>query len=142
MRLYTIDIILDRKAMKYIGFIKRFDAHHPASKDLTKMRVENKIDEKLRTSLIKYLSDGNFLFGWMSFLREEDGTPIGNNDYFTDGHYVWPRYYIYYLNKYDDLEISEDFIYHAKSRNFVMTELSKEQLNKLEKIYDEERFIR
>jgi hypothetical protein len=121
--------------MKYIGFIKRFDPERPGSKDLADMFIEQKIDEGLRASIIDYLSSGNFLFGWMSFLREEDGTPIGNNDFYTDGCYVWPLYYIYYLNKYTSLEIDERFIDHVQKNNFIIPQLSKDELTNLENEY-------
>ena len=96
--------------MKYLGFITRFDPRRPGSKDLSEMLQEQDYDESLRKDIIDYLSAGHFLFGWMSFLREEDGTPIGNNDFFSDGVYVWPLYYLYYLNKHSYLEVDEEVL--------------------------------
>ncbi|MEO6523491.1 MAG: hypothetical protein ABIN91_17540 [Mucilaginibacter sp.] len=123
--------------MKYIGHIKKFDKYFD-SKELSEMFVEKNVDQELRSSVIKYLLAGNFLTGWMSFLRDDDGTPIGNNDYFTDGTYIWPRYYIYYLNKFKNLEMNVDFISHVKNYNFIIPELSKDQLSKLDREWHEE----
>jgi len=122
--------------MKNLGYMKRFDPKWPGAKELSEMVVGDKPDENLRNAIINYLSAGNFLFGWMSFLREEDGTPIGNNDYFTDGVYVWPLYYIYYLRKFDNLQIDTDFIDHVKNNNYVVPTLLKEELVSLERHYD------
>jgi len=121
--------------MKIVGHIKRFDPKWPEAKDLSEMFVEDKPDRNLRHSVIDYLAAGNFLFGWMSFLREEDGTPIGNNDFFTDGVYIWPFYYIYYLRKFDNLEIDKDFIDHVRGNNFVVPVLSKEELLNMGRSY-------
>lgn len=122
--------------MKYLGFIKRFDPRSPGSKNLSEMLQGQNQDESLRKAIIDYLSAGHFLFGWMSFLREEDGTPIGNNDFFSDGVYIWPLYYLYYLKKHPNLEIDEEFIDHVRNNNFVVPQVSKESLLALEKEYD------
>ena len=121
--------------IKYIGFIKRHDLNRSDSKELADMFIEQEIDAKLRASIIDYLSSGNFLFGWMHYECEEDGTLIGPSGYNTDGCYVWPHYYIHYLKKFENLEISKDFIEHVKQNNFVVPELSKEHLNSLENLY-------
>jgi hypothetical protein len=120
--------------MKLVGFIKRFDPERPESKELSEMFIKQNLDSDLRLSIIGYLSAGVFLFGWMSFLRDEDGTPIGNNDFFTDGVYIWPRYYIY-LKKYDNLEIDEQFIVHVKTNSFIVPSVSKEELINLENLH-------
>ena|SRR5689334_20566463 len=122
--------------MKYVGFITRFGPRRPGAKDLPEMLQEQNEDDGLRNVIIDYLSAGHFLFGWMSFLREEDGTPIGNNDFFSDGVYVWPLYYLYYLKKHPNLEIDEEFIDHVRNNNFIIPKVSKESLLALEKQYD------
>ncbi len=123
------------ESVKYIGFIKKHDPNRTDSKELASMFIEQGIDADLKTLIIDYLSSGNFLFGWMHYEQEEDGTPIGPSGYNTDGCYVWPHYYIHYLKKFANLEIDKDFIEHIKKNKFIVPELSKDHLNSLEKLY-------
>lgn len=121
--------------MKYLGFLKQIDKYRSESKDLVDMLKGNSLESSQRLLIIDYLSRGHFFLGWMTFLRDDDGSPIGNNDYFTDGCYVWPSYFIYYLRKFEDLEIDKDFISHVKANNFVVPYLSKEELSNIQSKY-------
>ena len=121
--------------MKYIGFIRRFDLYNPSSNDWAETLTENKIDEDLRTLIIDYLSSGKFLLGWMSYLHEQEGMGICDHDYYTDGYYIEPAYYMCYLHKYNIMSIESEFINHVKENNFLVPDLSNQQLNTIEKLY-------
>jgi hypothetical protein len=60
----------------------------------------------------------------------------GNLDYFTDGCFIWPVYYPYYLAKYPNFIISEKLYSYASSHNFVIEKLSPQVVRKLERKFD------
>ncbi len=116
----------------YIGFITNYDPNISTAKKLSDMLLPNKVDELTKEAIIRYLSYGIFLCGAMSYIYDDENNPIGDLNYYTDGAFVWPSYYLYYLKKYDNLEIDKKFIEQARANNFLGKEVSKEQLNELE----------
>jgi hypothetical protein len=40
------------------------------------------------------------------------------NCYYTDGNFVWPAYFSYYLRKYPNYKIDSDFLKHLEKNNF------------------------
>lgn len=118
--------------MKYIGFIKEEDKNIPTAKNLKEMFLEKDNDTILIKDVVDYLKKGIFLSGIMSFIYDDEGKPIGNLDYFTDGQFVWPAYYPYYLQKYKNFLIDQDLLQHCVVNNFRIVPLSKETLSKID----------
>ena len=119
----------------YIGFIKAYDTNICTAKSLSEMLMPHKVEIESKDSIINYLSSGIFLCGAMSYIYDEENNPIGDLNYYTDGVFIWPSYYLYYMRKYDNLEINKDFIEHARRNNFVINGLSKKQLVDLENLF-------
>src|ERR1700709_465314 len=118
--------------INYIGFIKKYDININTAKNLSEMLLEEKADVKIKNAIINYLSTGIFLCGALSYIYDDDGNPIGNLDYYTDGNFIWPAYYLYYLKKYENFEINKNLIEYAAKNNFLINELSKNELIDLE----------
>ena len=97
--------------MKYIGFIKEHNLINEAVplNDLIKSDLLNHSD--LIHKCIEYLNSGVLVFGWMGYFMDlETNKPIAPDSYYTDGIWIWPAYFSYYLIKYPNYPIDSDFI--------------------------------
>jgi hypothetical protein len=107
--------------MKFIGFIKE---HNPIKEAITLQSIKdsNTINgDRLSLKVVDYLNSGELLLAWMGyFIDFENNKPIAPDSYFTDGEWIWPAYFVYYLNKYPRYPIEKSFIDHLHSKNFKM----------------------
>ena len=124
--------------MKYIGFIKEEDKNIGSAKYFNEMFLTKDFTSTINNSIVAYLKNGHFLAGTMSFIFDNEGKAIGPLEYFTDGQFVWPVYYPYYLQKYKNFLIDEDLLHHCHSNNFEIEQLSEERLKKIDSDFLEE----
>lgn len=109
--------------MRFIGFLKKFDANIPNAK-----AVEDYINNEpwgysvSLPDIISFLDHGKALASSMTLLMDEEGEPIGGTVYYSDGIYIWPSYFSFYLRKYGTLNISNDFIDHV-ANNFTKAKI-------------------
>lgn len=125
--------------MKYIGFIKEMDMNIPNAKPFLEFRFNSSPSncEIERSKIIDYLDRGIFFGGSMGGWNDDEGQFIGYADYFTDGFYVWPRYFPYYLKKYDSIPVDAEFIDHIIKRDFYIPSISENELNQIDKDFTE-----
>ena len=121
--------------MKFLGYIKRYDSNLRFAKSLNSYRGANVINREDLESILEYLKNGELLWTWMEYWVDEEDKSIGGATYFTDGEWVWPLYFIHYLEKYKDLKIANEFIDHVRARSFVCKDLSEEELLVLGDVY-------
>lgn len=122
--------------MQFTGFISEEDVNIPNAKTLKEMLSYDLNIEKFdRSKIIKYLENGHFLTGAMSHIYDNEGKSIGNLNYYTDGEYIWPIYYRYYLEKYKNFYIDKYFFEHAKKNNFSINKISKQRMIELEAFF-------
>jgi hypothetical protein len=108
-----VNLILDK--MKYIGFFKEYDFKITIDsvEDLKQFNIENIDDIRLRENLINYLESGQMVFGWMNYVEDFwTKNPAVPHGYLTDGNWVWPTYYPYYLRKFPNYPINDEFVKH------------------------------
>ena len=73
--------------------------------------------------IIKYLNSGVYILGWMGvFMDLENQDIISPDSYYTDGEYIWPAYFSYYLKKHPNAQIDKNFLIHASKNNFHIDE--------------------
>jgi hypothetical protein len=125
--------------VEYIGFIKEIESNIRSAIKMDEMFVDSHFDDKERQLVINYLKDGQIFGGAMSCLRDKlDGEPIGPLQYYTDGKYIWPEYYPFYLSKYKNYYIPGEFLDYLKKNNFEYRSLNEEELNKIDIIFTNE----
>ena len=126
--------------MKYIfiGFDKKIEPLIRSSQVFDSMFLEKPNIESMRMKVIQYLEQGEFLTGAMSYIYDNEKLPIGNLDYYTDGTFIWPVYYLYYLKKYNNFFIDERLIKHVIDDKLVERSINTETLKEIEKKFDDE----
>ncbi len=104
--------------MKLIGFIKEYNDIPDAMPFAAFVQDSGKCHVDV-VRLTKYLEMGELLLGWMGYFKDlETGELIDPDSYFTDGCYIWPAYFKYYLAKYPKYKISTDFMKHVIKNNY------------------------
>lgn len=119
--------------MKYIGFIKEHDNILEAISfnDIIKEKTTSSEEVSL---VFNYLNNGTLVFGWMGYFRDLNcKKDIAPHSYYTDGNWVWPSYFQYYLSKYSNYRIDEEFITYLLQKQFkTYTDIDKVHLNAIE----------
>jgi hypothetical protein len=124
--------------MEFIGFIREQDKNISTAKPLNEMFTAISNDAILVNKVINYLKNGAFVTGAMSYIYDDENKPIGNLDYFTDGHLVWPIYYPYYLEKYKHFSLDPILIDHLLKNNFSMPPVSEDRLAEIDREFSKE----
>ena len=102
--------------MKLVGFIKEHD--HKLGNTFKDV-VEKSLKEYDPEAIINYLEKGSLLFGWMGYFNDlETNEPVSPHAYYTDGTWVWPSYFPYYLGKYRSITFDNEFLHYLEARNF------------------------
>ena len=106
--------------MKHIGFIKEHDQGITNAIPFGKViNSSNPPNDNIK-KVISYLNKGIFLAGATgSFYNIHTKEPIIDIEYFTDGEWIWPAYFSYYLKKYPNFPIDQDFINYLSDKNFI-----------------------
>lgn len=104
--------------MDLIGFITE---HNNISESVkyTNNLGEIPNDTSIVSRLINYLNKGTLVFSWMGYFTDiENDNLICPDSYYTDGHYIWPGYFPYYLKKHENFIIDKGFITFLTENNF------------------------
>lgn len=108
------------KQMKLIGFVKEHD-NMDISIPFESMMDSEELESLDRNRIIKYLEKGKIITGYMCHFQDlqskNQGEPWG---YLTDGKFIWPTYYPYYLKKYKSFQIDRNLIYELLKNGFDM----------------------
>lgn len=71
--------------------------------------------------VVNYLVHGKIfleLFSLDEDITTREFVTIGRACFLTDGTWVWPSYYSYYLKKHSNMYINESFLEYLNNRNF------------------------
>jgi hypothetical protein len=118
--------------MKYLGYISPYDY---GNEKLESYRTGKEIDPDLLRDVLKYLKQGTLIWTWMESWFDDEGQFIGGATYYTDGEWVWPYYFVYFIEKYKDLKINKKFIEKIKKIKGVQKILTEKELIILEEEY-------
>jgi len=105
--------------MKLVGFIKQYnDIEEALSLDIViDVKMRGNVDQR---AILKYLKEGYLLMAWMGyFIDIRTRELIAPDAYYTDGLWVWPSYFPYYLEKYPGMYIDSQFLNYLRDKNFV-----------------------
>lgn len=119
--------------MKLIGFIIEHDNIKKAD-PLNSVLGTISNDSNILFRIIDYLSKGTLVLSWMGYSMDaENGDLIAPDSYYTDGTFIWPVYFPYYLNKYDSYKLDEEFIKYLVDKDFQQKKLDSSMVENIEK---------
>lgn len=91
------------------------------------------LDNETRLKIIEYLDRGHLVYGWMHYFEDyHTKEPIAPHAYFTDGTWVWPSYFSFYLEKLPNYKVDSAFLEHIANYNYRVPQLSKSRLYEIE----------
>ena len=93
------------------------------------------LDDDLRQKTIDYLSKGMVILSYMEISTDELGNNIAPLEILTDGNWVWPSYFQFFLKRKLNLRIDDEFINFIRSKDFVMDDISTDKLKELQHLY-------
>jgi hypothetical protein len=118
--------------MQAIGFLKKYDQQNRFASEMDDYQNSTiELGEGELEKVIDYLNRGKIFFDWMHKVFD-DQIEIGPCLYYTDGSYIWPVYYPYFINKHGKAFISAAFIAHLREREFKYWLVTKDHLTAAE----------
>jgi hypothetical protein len=94
------------------------------------------IDERNLASILRYLEAGKIIFAMTLSIQDKAGDIIAPYEVYTDGEWVWPRYYSYYIEKKEIISISLAFLRKMESIDFSIPKVSIEQLSEAQIFFE------
>lgn len=118
--------------MKLVGFIKEHNDITEAVSFESIITTE-KCDNEIALRVINYLDKGILLLGWMGYFFDlKDNSLIAPDSYYTDGIFIWPSYFPYYLKKYGNYNIDKDFLEYLANINFECSRINIQNMDEME----------
>jgi len=121
-------------SMKTIGFIKEMDKG--------KIREEywsvedsnySAIDETEKEKILEYLTKAHFVGSIMCDMFDGE-TDLGSYVIYSDGEWMWPSHFPYFLNKKNTIDTS--FLQHIRNNNYTPPLLTKEKEKEVGTFYE------
>lgn len=117
--------------MKFIGFISEHD-NYSFAKERSFYFNGKDVDANMQL-VLDYLKRGELCVPLMGGAEDVDEEMIGLISIYTDGEWLWPKYFINYLEKYPNFKIEEEFVQHVLKNKDKEIEVTEEDVSKLEK---------
>ncbi|TWF40341.1 hypothetical protein FHW36_10423 [Chitinophaga polysaccharea] len=118
--------------MNVVGFLQVHDPHIACSKDIDDLFSDSFLNKERLSEICNYLENGVSIVRYISSLYDTDGELIGPNIIYTDGLWVWPSYYSFYLKKYPQILIPEELQSHISLNIDKAISLSQEEKEYIE----------
>lgn len=110
--------------MNVVGFIMEHDSNLECAKELSDMRTGEPLSDDILDKLIVYMRQGIQMMKTISTRYDTDGEDTRARSYMSDGEWIWPEYYAFYLKKYPGIQVPQAFLDHVLSKEGVMKPLS------------------
>lgn len=122
--------------MKYIGFIEEHNKL-PFSLKFSDY-LEEETNENLNHNLfLSYLKKGLTVAAFMGYVYDfkKKDSIICHSSFYTDGRFVWPEYYIYYLSNVRNFRIDKELYCYASSLDFKFPRIPEKELLTIENAF-------
>jgi hypothetical protein len=126
-----IKINLKKIDMKYIGFIKEYDNISEAT-SFTDILGENTNDLRIINNILNHLDNSTVIFGLMHYVDDLETKEHAVPHYYcSDGEWIWPSYFPYYVRKYMNYNLDNNFVHYCLKQKNNNTELKKDTKEKI-----------
>jgi hypothetical protein len=108
--------------MKMAGFIRRLD-DGIISKVVDYDRLNENavtIEQPVMDNVLSYLAMGKMIFAITLALEDTDGSYIGPYALYTDGEWIWPEYYSYFIRTGQVTTMPKDFLDQMSVNHFAV----------------------
>jgi hypothetical protein len=114
--------------MKTIGFIKEHDSGTIKEEYLDKPSDFDFsfITEREKKKITNYLNNAETIWAFLRALSDGDNY-IGPYTFLSDGEWIWPSHFAYYLNKFDFSSMTDDFLNHIRAKEYKVSPLTLDQ---------------
>lgn len=125
--------------MNFVGILENVDAYLPFLTMEEYFSQNLKREDSIEKKIVEYLRSGICIAGVMNITRDIfTHDVIDGLSYHTDGMYIWPIYFPYYIEKYPGkVLIPSDFIEHLKSNDFKMPRIDNEREDEITRYFDQ-----
>jgi hypothetical protein len=104
--------------MELLGFIKEYN-NLKGSIELNELLNSRSTFVNDVEKILEYLAQGVLVLGWMGYFTDiKTKKPIAPDSYFTDGVWVWPAYFPYYLKMVPSMQIDQNFVQYLIDKNY------------------------
>jgi hypothetical protein len=109
--------------MKLVGFIKEHDETLSSILFKEVLGINNN-DPELINKILEYLSKGTLIMAWMGYFNDlETNEHVSPHGYYSDGTWLWPTYFPYYLRKYSHYNLDMNFVKYLIDKNFLIEDV-------------------
>ncbi|MCW3463672.1 hypothetical protein [Chitinophaga nivalis] len=118
--------------MRLIGFIKEYEENLGGAlfEEIQEASVN---DPELINKIIAYLDKGKLVMAWMGYFMDlKTKDYILPHDYRTDGIWIWPSYFPYYLRFYPNYKLDKEFVDYLIEKDFLLETKKKINVRELE----------
>lgn len=119
--------------LKAIGFLKKHSRNYSCTNEEYSFANKGKEGDLLVPNICQYLESGKIVIAFLH-CHHDGAEIIAPAILYTDGIWVWPSYYAYYIKKQPDLYIPPEFIAHVTANNFAVPEIENERMQYVEYI--------
>lgn len=117
--------------MKVIGFLKNYNPELHCSRDLTDLFASTVVEDQKQSVVIEYLNNnGSPIVSFISDIYTDQGELIGPYIIYSDGKWIWPSYYSFYLKKYPQIYVPEEFRLYINDTGRVRKRMELTQIEK------------
>jgi hypothetical protein len=118
--------------MKLVGFIKQHDEHlSPVSFEENLGSNDN--ETELIDKILDFLSKGTLILAWMGPFKDLETNKYAEPyAYYSDGTWLWPTYFPYYLKKFSNYKLDMDFVNYLINKNFLIMDVLPDRRSQLE----------
>jgi hypothetical protein len=78
----------------------------------------------LMDGILKYLESGIYIYGMTLAIQDSDGKYISPYIVYSDGEWMWPAYFSYYIKSGNVKTIPTEFLVHIRQNNFEVPKIS------------------
>jgi len=123
--------------MNIVGFISEHESISRPNLGIPLKELFNglEITPSKLSKIIDYLQNAKCLISKTLFFFDTENNPIGSYIIYTDGKWLWPSYYVYYMKMKSRILIPNDFIKNIESNNFINPILTDEEVHNAELYY-------